>query len=333
MTIIFINKKQRIIQKNYKRKTAMNEWDYVYEVYKERSFSAAAKNLFVSQPALSTAVKKLEESLGITIFDRSGSPLSLTEAGKVYIAALEEIRAIDRRMREQLADLSALQSGHIVVGGENFVTSFVLPPIIKKFLSRYGGIEVELVENNSPDLRKLLLTENLDLLIAHDFDTRFYTALPLFEESLFLAVPEGLAVNKQLGSFALSKEQISKRRHRSPDCPAVDLKEFREENFLILKQGNDMHRRANVLCEDAGFEPKVLLSPNQLITSYNMACSGMGIAFVTDALISAASGEGCVFYRLDGMHTTRTMSIGFKRNRYLSSACSAFIETAKKTFG
>ena len=92
-----------------------------------------------------------------------------------------------------------------------------------------------------------------------------------------------------------------------------------------------MHRRANVLCEDAGFEPKVLLSPDQLITSYNMACSGMGIAFVTDALISAASGEGCIFYRLDGMHTTRTMSIGFKRNRYLSSACSAFIETAKKT--
>mgnify|MGYP002539838949 FL=1 len=138
MTITFINKKQRIIQKNYKRKTAMNEWDYVYEVYKERSFSAAAKNLFVSQPALSTAVKKLEESLGITIFDRSGSPLSLTEAGKVYIAALEEIRAIDRRMREQLADLSALQSGHIVVGGENFVTSFVLPPIIKKFPAMAG---------------------------------------------------------------------------------------------------------------------------------------------------------------------------------------------------
>ena len=104
----------------------MNEWDYVYEVYKERSFSAAAKNLFVSQPALSTAVKKLEESLGITIFDRSGSPLSLTEAGRVYIAALEEIRAIDRRMREQLADLSALQSGHIVVGGENFVTLFCI---------------------------------------------------------------------------------------------------------------------------------------------------------------------------------------------------------------
>ena len=54
MTITFINKKQRIIQKNYKRKTAMNEWDYVYEVYKERSFSAAAKNLFVSQPAMYT---------------------------------------------------------------------------------------------------------------------------------------------------------------------------------------------------------------------------------------------------------------------------------------
>lgn len=308
----------------------MNEIDYVYEVYKERSFSAAAKNLFVSQPALSTAIKKLEDSLGITIFDRSISPISLTEAGKVYIEAVEEIRMTERRMKEKLADMSQLKTGRIVVSGENFVSSFILPHVMKNFYEKYGGIEVELVENNSPDLRKLLLTESIDLLIAHDFDPKLYTALPLFDEALLLAVPAEFRINEKLKDYALSRERITEGRLE--DCPAVDLKKFEDEPFLLLKQGNDMHDRAGILCADAGFSPNVVIRLDQLITSYNMAQSGMGIAFVTDALVSAVPGEGCVFYRLDGPHTTRTMCIGYKHNKYLSHACLAFIETAKESF-
>lgn len=310
----------------------MNEIDYVYEVYKERSFSAAAKNLYVSQPALSTAIKKLEESLGITIFDRSISPIALTEAGKVYIEAVESIRAVDRRMRERLADMSQLRTGHIVVSGENFVSSFILPPVMKRFHSRYSGIEVELVENNSPDLRKLLLTENIDLLIAHDFDPKLYTAHPLFEESLLLAVPENFQINLRLQDHLLSKEQILEGAHLKKGCPAVDLAEFSGEPFLLLKPGNDMHRRANLLFEKAGFEPKIAIFLDQLITSYNLALGGMGVAFVTDVLVNAAPGEGCVYYRLDGPNTTRTMSIGYKHNRYMSNACKAFMEIAAEVF-
>ena len=306
--------------------------DYVYEVYKERSFSAAAKNLYVSQPALSTAVKKLEESLGITIFDRSMSPIALTEAGKVYMEAVESIRLIDRRMHEKLADMSQLRTGHVVVSGENFVSSFILPPVIKRFHREYNGIEVELMESNSPDLRKLLLTESIDLLIAHDFDPQLYTAHPLFEESLLLAVTRAFPVNRRLANAALSRKEVIGGAHLESNCPAMDLKEFREEPFLLLKPGNDMHRRARLLFGNAGFEPKISIFLDQLLTSYNLALGGMGIVFVTDVLVSAAPGEGCVYYRLDGPNTARTMSIGYKRNRYMSNACNAFIETAKKIF-
>ena len=58
---------------------------YVYEIYKEGSFSRAAKNLYISQPSLSATIKKLEQDIGITIFDRSTTPVQLTDAGKVYI--------------------------------------------------------------------------------------------------------------------------------------------------------------------------------------------------------------------------------------------------------
>lgn len=310
----------------------MNEQDYIYEVYRERSFSAAAKNLYVSQPALSTLIKKAEKALGITIFDRSTAPITLTEAGKVYIAALEEIRQIERQTRDRLADLSALRTGHLVVSGENFVSSFILPPIIMRFSEKYSGIAVELVESNSPDLRQLLLTEAIDLLIAHDFDPALYTAEPLGDEALLLAVPAAFPINAGLGAYSLTAEDVQAGRHLQESCPAVDLSYFKEELFLILKKGNDMQRRAAALCEEAGFTPRVRILLDQLITSYNLACAGMGIAFVTDTIVTAAHGQNCLYYRLEGAHSTRRMYIGYKHNRYISRACTAFIETAKEVY-
>ncbi len=306
--------------------------EYVYAVYKDRSFSVAAKKLFVSQPALSAMVKKVEKSIGIKIFDRSTSPITLTEAGKVYIKTIEEMQALKKRLDEELSDLRGLKTGKLVVSGENFVSSFIMPEIIMKFSEKYTGIRVELVESNSPDLRQLLLSDEVDLLIAHDFDKKLYSCEPLFDEMLLLAVPERLKVNDSLKDLALTVDDVEKGKHLNNDCPSVDLQTFKEEEFLLLKKGNDMNRRASVLCEQAGFTPKAVIALDQLITSYNMACAGMGIAFVTDMLVTHSRGENCVYYKLNAEEITRRMFIGYKRNRYISKSCDAFIKIAKEVY-
>ena len=73
---------------------------YVYEVYKERSFSKAAQNLYISQPSLSATVKKIETRIGAPIFDRSTSPVRLTECGQEYIKCIEKILDIQKQIRE-----------------------------------------------------------------------------------------------------------------------------------------------------------------------------------------------------------------------------------------
>ena len=81
--------------------------EYVYEVYKEKSFSKAAANLFISQPSLSANVKRIEKRIGYPIFDRSTKPLQLTECGEKYIQAVAEIEAnIERLKTEADADVS-----------------------------------------------------------------------------------------------------------------------------------------------------------------------------------------------------------------------------------
>lgn len=310
----------------------MKEQDYIYEVYKERNFSRAARNLYLSQPALSMAVKKVEEELGITIFDRSASPLRLTEEGKVYIKALEEIRAAENGMKRQLADMAELRTGHVVVSGENFVSSFILPDILMAYSDKYRGIDVELTESNSPDLRELLLNETIDLLIAHDFDPEYYEAEELFRESVLLAVPRSFPINRDeaVRPYAIEARDILSGSYA--DAPAVDLSLFAHEQFLLLRQGNDMCRRAQMLCAEAGFVPQTRIRLDQLITSYNLASAGMGVAFVSDVLVQKAGERDCVYYRLQSPNAVRTMSIGYKRNHYLSRAAIAFIQTAKEAY-
>ena len=72
---------------------------YVYEVYKEMSFSKAARNLFISQPSLSAAVKKEEAQIGFPIFDRSSNPIQLTDLGKEYIRSIEIIMDVELYQR------------------------------------------------------------------------------------------------------------------------------------------------------------------------------------------------------------------------------------------
>lgn len=83
--------------------------EYIYAVYQEKSFSKAAKKLYVSQPWLSATVKKVEQELDVRLFDRSTTPISLTEAGAYYIQRVEEIRRIEQDMIQHFQELRNAQ--------------------------------------------------------------------------------------------------------------------------------------------------------------------------------------------------------------------------------
>lgn len=311
----------------------MTDNDYIYEVYKEKSFSIAAKNLFISQPALSSSVKKVEKELGITIFDRSTSPITLTEAGKVYIESIEKIRKINTETKTRLHDLTNLREGHITIGGENYVSSFIIPEIILTFSKKYPNIKIELIESNSPDLKLQLLNESIDILIGHDFNSSLYSSVPLFREIILLAVPKHFEINETLSSYALSVEDIINDKHLDSKTPSVKLEWFKNTPFILMKKGNDTRKRSNILFEEQNFKPEnVVMNLDQLITSYNMANYGIGVAFISDKIIKTTSSNNLIFYKLSGTATQRYVDIGYKKNKYMSNAIKEFILTAKEIY-
>lgn len=101
--------------------------EYVHAVYQEKSFSNAAKKLFVSQPWLSATVKKVEQEIGFPIFNRSTNPISLTEEGRYYIRHIEQIMALEKEMAQHFKELREGQNLRLHIGSSMFSVPMCSP--------------------------------------------------------------------------------------------------------------------------------------------------------------------------------------------------------------
>lgn len=305
--------------------------NYVYEVYKEGSFSKAAKNLYMTQPALSIAVKKEEAELGQPLFDRTTSHISLTEAGRAYIGSIEKIRNIESSLRLYCNDLSELKTGRIRIGASNFFLSQVVLSVISEFAKLHPGIEIEVQEAPSLELKDRILSEKLDLIIDPlDFDDGLFTSHHLFYDYFLLAVPQSLPINDVLNNYVLTRDQIQRNYHLTDICPCAPLERFSEESFVLLKPDTVTYAHAIEICARHGFMPKVRFYLDQLMTSYRFAGKGLGIAFVSDALVKLTPfEEPVVFYKIDSPLAKREVAAVHKKNQYISKAMQEFIIIAK----
>ena len=295
---------------------------YAYAVYQERSFTAAAKKLYISQPALSLTVRKLEESLGYPIFDRSGKDVALTPPGEKYIRAVEKILQIQTDLEKELDDMRLLHTGQLRVGCSAVICAGMLPPVLKTFMEKYPGIQVELKVEKSLVLGQLLERGEVDLVIDNTQQKRedfIYT--PLFTEQILLAVPESLEVNRALAHARLSREALEGKAFAG--VPPVPVSAFRGEKFILLKPGNKMRYIADAIFREAEMHPRVIFEFDSVDTAVSFTENGFGISFVTD--IAAGSCRTACLYLPETEHSRREVYAIYKKNKYLTQAAKAFV--------
>lgn len=305
--------------------------EYVYAVYKEKSFSKAAKKLFISQPSLSASVRRIETRIGAPLFDRSTKPLSLTECGIRYIRSIEQIMAIESDFEVYLNYLGELKTGSLMLGGSSLYSSRVLPGIIQEFTAQYPGVKVSLIEGNSEMLQSMLQEGTLDIIMDNfTLDPTVYDRAEFKRERLFLAVPSDYEINKRLTDYVVPRADIAGGPVVWDTLPPVPLNEFMHEPFIFLKPENDTGKRARMFCHNAGFVPNVLFELDQQMTSYQITRSGLGICFLSDTLISRISdSDKVIYYALDESSSQRRLCLYWKRGRYSSRAMDEFIRIAR----
>ncbi len=299
--------------------------DYVYAVYKEKSFTKAAEKLFISQPCLSAAIKKIEGEIGVSLFERRYSSVRPTKIGLEYIAAVEKIKAIEQDFASKIQETEHLQYGSITIGGTNYVISYILPQIIKEFSKLYPKIEINLIETKSIDLEKMLNAEEIDLFIdSFDLASSTQECYPLLNEKILIAVPANSKSNRGLEKYLFDPNNTSEENLK------VSVKNFKDENFILLKNGNNMHKHATQIFRDAGITPVVSYKLDQLSTSYNLVKSECGICFLPDTIFKYNKiPENIVLYDLEESKT-RTLYVVKKKNKFFSDAMKKFIEISKQ---
>ncbi|MEA5136988.1 MAG: LysR family transcriptional regulator [Candidatus Fimivivens sp.] len=304
----------------------LRDMEYVYAVYQELSFSKAAQRLFITQPALSNKIKKIELQIHMPLFDRSTTPIGLTAAGRAYIDAVEKMMAVEKELEQQLAELSINHSGSISVGGAAFFCAHVLPELSALFQERYPNCTVNILEGNTGDLTQCLQSGVVDFILDVDpMDSNTFIGQPMGEEHIVLAVPAHIAINEQLKNYRLTFEEVRDGRFYEENCPKTDLGFFQHQDFLLLKKGNDMHQRALKMCRNAGFSPNVKMYLDQMLTSYYIASNGYGVAFIRNAITHYVEPtDKLFFYKIDDPNVVRGITLYYKKDTHLSPAARDF---------
>lgn len=184
---------------------------YAYRVYLEKSFTTAAKALYISQPGLSAMIGKLEKKLGFQIFDRSTAPLSLTSSGRIYMDYLQNVIAEESNMMNRIRQLSETQSDALSVCVFSQTAYYLFAPLCARFSALYPEVSVtaDIGNNGSVELLADKLKNNmLDAILTDSFSDTGCLSIPVFKDRILIAVNKKLCPEDLLISHALTREDV-----------------------------------------------------------------------------------------------------------------------------
>lgn len=303
---------------------------YVLTLAETKSFSMAAKRLYITQPALSLYIMNLEVQLGVNLFDRSSSPIKLTSVGEEYIKTAQKILDLEAELNNKISDILQLKQGLLSVGVTPIRGSYLIADALALYNQKYPGIKINMIEYEMSKLQDSVLDGSIDFFIGNaPIQNNLLTTNTIGTEHLFLAVPKNNPNNKFLEQYQVPLQEIINNKYtaRTP----VDFSIFSNDPFIVLQPNQRIHTLMLDLCNNSGFEPTVVLQTNKLETAYSVTQKGLGSTIVSDTLIRhAALKEHPVYYALPEKSSVRNIIVVYKKNRYISHMAEEFISILKK---
>ncbi len=287
---------------------------YAILLSKAGSFSAVADKLNISQPALSKQILALESELGVKLFDRSTSPLSLTAAGKHFIREAEAILYKEEQLMRSMEGFKSGDAGELVIGITPFRSSYMLSGIINKVRSRFPNIRIKLVEAGSDILRQSAAEGRFDFAVVNlPVDDSVLNVIPLEEDRLAIAVPKALEDRLDGG-----------------DGSSVCFKQCKRLPFAVVGQTQEMRILFDRLCAHSDFTPTVAVEAVSLTTAWEVACSGAAATVMPMQFIEhARKPKELNVYELKDEIYTRKPAIVLRRDQYVSECAEYAIELLK----
>lgn len=203
--------------------------EYIVAVDTYRSFVVAAERCFVTQPTLSMQVQKLEDTLGVKLFDRSKQPVTPTEIGVDIIQQARVLLAESEKIKEIISDRQRELSGELKVGIIPTISPYILPKVIKGFIERYPQVKLIVWEQTTEQIIQQLKLGTLDCgILSTPLRESALREIPVFYEN-FVA-------------YASKNSKLSKKKNITPDD--IDM-----EEIWVLNEGHCMREQVLNICQ------------------------------------------------------------------------------------
>ncbi len=291
---------------------------YAVLLSKTLNFSQVAEQLGISQPSLSKQILALENELGVKLFDRNHSPMTLTPAGEYFITNAQELLYRQDQLLESLNKYKSGETGQITIGVTPFRSQYLMPEIIVEFRKRFPNVKVILREVSSTQLKKEALEGICDFVIINlPIDTSALDVITLEPDTLVLAVPNSIA-----DKLPKVKDNIL-----SPE----DLAKADKLPFVTLGQGQELRQLFDNICLSADLYPDIAAEVVGVTTAWAMAKSGVGatllpLQFVKNQFFD----DNLTLYTIKHSLYSRQPAIVRRKGQYLSPYAEYAIELLSK---
>ncbi|WNL48200.1 DNA-binding transcriptional regulator OxyR [Dyella sp. BiH032] len=283
----------------------LRDLQYLVALAEHRHFGRAAEASFVSQPTLSTQIKKLEDELGVPLVERTPRKVLLTETGREIarrargvLAEIDEIKAIAQRTRDP-------ESGTLRLGIFPTLGPYLLPHLVPLVRERFPRLELLLVEEKTEQVIRMLREGSLDVgVLALPLHEDSLHAEFLFEEPFVLAVPDG--------------HPLAHKKQR------LKLGDLEDESLLLLEDGHCMRDQALEVCHLAGAGERSGFRATSLETLRQMVAANVGITLLPTLAIKppVARTDNVHLIEFAGHAPSRRIALVWRK----SSSMGAFLQ-------
>jgi len=268
----------------------------------------AAEAMHMTQPAVSLAIRELEQYYGISLFDRMGRRLRITEAGQRFGEYCSHISALFDDMERGMRDWDAF--GLLRVGASITIGSQFLPGYVKAFCGRYPGTNVKVQVASTDALEQKLLQNELDF-----------------------ALIEGIAHSPSLVSEEYMDDYLT------VVCPGdggfyhgqkLSIEEFRKQRFLLREPGSGTREVFDRAVENAGFTVEPIWEAMSTTALVNAVINGLGIAVLPHRMVIGPLEQGSVVaVNVEGLDFRRKFHIVYHKEKYLTASAKAFLDLCR----
>lgn len=252
----------------------LSQYKIFYEVAKAGNISKAAKELYISQPAISKAISKLEDSLGLSLFTRSSRGVQLTSEGEILFEHTREaFDALDRGEQE-LKRIQEFDIGHLRIGVSNTLCKYILLPYLKTFIDQYPHMKVTIESQATAQTLARLEQQKIDLgLVAEPSVRRDLAFIPVMDiQDTFVTTPNYL-------------ENLYLREGQ-------DTSLFETGNIMLLDTSNMTRHHVDEYMAENNIFPHQILEVTTMDLLIEFAKIGLGIACVIKELVQKELDSG-----------------------------------------